>query len=146
MAFALYSSLFLFALAAFHPIVTAQDLRAPHGLAYESPAAADGAVSPEAYAFFNPAGAGTTGPKNGTATAQFPAVSAASSLESNLARDSVAKAEGGSRRGGGGGGMVGILIGFLFVVVLVLGVFFVVTTRKRNWTTKANNAADMPLA
>ncbi|XP_019166539.1 PREDICTED: uncharacterized protein LOC109162274 [Ipomoea nil] len=142
MASALYSMLFLFVLSGFHSIVGAQDLRAPHGLAYETPAgaAADGgAVSPEAYAFFNPAAG--TGPKNSTAAAaQFPAA-AASSLESNLARDSVAKTEDG---GGGGGGMVGILIGFLFVVVLVLGVFFVVTTRKRNWT-KAN-AADMPQA
>ncbi|XP_031120961.1 uncharacterized protein LOC116024200 [Ipomoea triloba] len=137
MASSVYCMLFLFLLSGFHSIVGAQDLRAPHGLAYESPAADGGAVSPEAYAFFNPAAAS----KNSTAAAQFPNA-AASSLESNLARDSVAKTEGG---GGGGGGMVGILIGFLFVVVLVLGVFFVVTTRKRNWT-KANATADMPQA
>lgn len=138
MASSVYCMLFLFVLSGFHSTVGAQDLRAPHGLAYESPAAADGgAVSPEAYAFFNPAAAS----KNSTAPAEFPNA-AASSLESNLARDSVAKTEGG---GGGGGGMVGILIGFLFVVVLVLGVFFVVTTRKRNWT-KANATADMPQA
>ncbi|KAK4356385.1 hypothetical protein RND71_025356 [Anisodus tanguticus] len=117
-------------------IVKAQE-RSPHGLAYESSVA----FSPEAYSFFHP-----ENKKQNTTTSEslcdnnnntsessgcsrFPT---ASSVKSNLARESLSPpGEEGDRRMGAGG-MIGVALGFGFVIVLAFGVYYVVVTRKRN--------------
>ncbi|KAK6776620.1 hypothetical protein RDI58_027621 [Solanum bulbocastanum] len=114
-------------------IVKAQE-RSPHGLAYESPVA----VSPEAYSFFHP----ETQKQNTTTSeslcddsnntsgcSRFPT---ASSVQSNLAHESLppGNEEGDKRMGAGG--MVGIALGFGFAIVLAFGVYYVAIARKRN--------------
>ncbi|CAH9075211.1 unnamed protein product [Cuscuta europaea] len=116
------SFLFLLALVlSFAAIVRAQDLRAPHGLAYHIPDAA--AMSPEAYAFFNP-GDGRR-PKT-AASANVASASASGHFPAEQSMPVVA-------RNAGDDGVAGILIGFLFVVVVALGVYLLfLTTRKQS--------------
>ncbi|TMW98114.1 hypothetical protein EJD97_004487 [Solanum chilense] len=114
-------------------IVKAQE-RSPHGLAFESPIA----VSPEAYSFFHP----ETQKKNTTTSeslcndnnntsgcSRFPT---ASSVQSNLAHESLPPTDEGGDKRMGAGGMVGIALGFGFAIVLALGVYYVAIARKRN--------------
>ncbi|KAK4358710.1 hypothetical protein RND71_020939 [Anisodus tanguticus] len=117
-------------------IVKAQE-RAPHGLAYESPVA----FSPEAYSFFHP----ETQKQNTTTTeslcdnnnntsessgcSRFPT---ASSVQSNLAHESLSPTDEDGDKRMGADGMVGIALGFGFGIVLVFGVYYVVKARKCN--------------
>lgn len=114
-------------------IVKAQE-RSPHGLAYESPVA----VSPEAYSFFHP----ETQKQNTTTSeslcddnnntsgcSKFPT---ASSVQSNLAHESLPPGDEEGDKRMGAGGMVGIALGFGFAIVLAFGVYYVATARKRN--------------
>ncbi|XP_059311351.1 uncharacterized protein LOC132062898 [Lycium ferocissimum] len=130
------SCLFFLAIFCLPFIVKAQE-RSPHGLAYESPVA----FSPEAYSFFHP----ETQKQNSTTTeslcdnnnstsessgcSRFPT---ASSLQSNLAQESLSKPHEDGDKRMGAGGMVGIALGFGFVIVLACGVYYAVIARKRN--------------
>ncbi|XP_060169348.1 uncharacterized protein LOC132600297 [Lycium barbarum] len=111
--------------------------RSPHGLVYESPVA----FSPEAYSFFHP----ETQKQNSTTTeslcdnnnstsessgsSTFPT---ASSLQSNLAHESLSKPDEDGDKRMGAGGMVGIALGFGFAIVLACGVYYAVIARKRS--------------
>ncbi|XP_055834590.1 uncharacterized protein LOC129903119 [Solanum dulcamara] len=127
------SCLFFFVVFSLPFIVKAQE-RSPHGLAYESPVA----VSPEAYSFFHP----ETQKQNTTTSeslcddnnstpgcSRFPTTS---SVQSNLAHESLSQTheEGDTRMGAGG--MVGIALGFGFAILLAFGVYYVAIVQKRN--------------
>ncbi|KAL3354617.1 hypothetical protein AABB24_018996 [Solanum stoloniferum] len=115
-------------------IVKAQE-RSPHGLAYESPVA----VSPEAYSFFHPETQkqNTTTSEslcddnnnNASGCSKFPT---ASSVQSNLAHESLPPGDEEGNKRMGAGGMVGIALGFGFAIVLAFGVYYVAIARKRN--------------
>lgn len=132
------SYLFFLAVLCLPFIVKGQE-RAPHGLVYESPIA----FSPDAYSFFHPE---TRQKKNSTteslcdnntSESGCSELPTASSVQSNLAHQSLSPPEDGERRIGAGG-IVGILLGFVFAtIVLAFGVYYVVITRKSN-SSKAN--------
>lgn len=129
------SCLFFYVVFSLPFIVKAQE-RAPHGLAYESPVA----FSPEAYSFFHP----ETQKQNTTTSeslcdnnntsessgcSRFPT---ASSVQSNVAHESLSPTDEEGNRRTGVGGMVGIVLGFVSAIVLAFGVYYVVIARKRN--------------
>ncbi|OIT20184.1 hypothetical protein A4A49_59161, partial [Nicotiana attenuata] len=105
----------------------------PHspGLAYVSPVP----FSPEAYSFFH-----THTQQQNTSNENLCDSSesecsefhiTASNMQSNLEYEKISPPEGGEKRLGGGG-MTRIPIGFLFAILLGVGILFVVITRKRN--------------
>ncbi|KAM3399099.1 hypothetical protein P3S68_002615 [Capsicum galapagoense] len=127
------SCLFFFVVFCLPFIVKAQE-RSPHGLAYESPVA----ISPEAYSFFHPETQkhNTTtseslcdNDSNTSGCSRFPM---ASSVQSNVAHESLSPNDEEGDRRMGAGVMVGIALGFAFAIVLAFGVYYVVTTRKHN--------------
>ncbi|XP_010253675.1 PREDICTED: uncharacterized protein LOC104594853 [Nelumbo nucifera] len=114
------------------PFVARAQGRAPHGLAYESPMA----FSPAAFEFFHP-------------TAQRPVSSCAQSLDCAplpLSFSSVSSAVAQSTQayqsklskpptsssGIRVGGIAGIVFGFVFAVLLAMGLYYVVTMRRAN--------------
>lgn len=129
------SCLFFYVVFSLPLIVKAQE-RAPHGLAYESPVA----FSPEAYSFFHP----ETQKQNTTTSeslcdnnntsessgcSRFPT---ASSVQSNVAHESLSPTDEEGNRRMGVGGMVGIVLGFVSSIVLAFGVYYVAIAPKRN--------------
>ncbi|CAH9124307.1 unnamed protein product [Cuscuta epithymum] len=107
-------------------IVRAQDLQAPHGLAYHIPDAT--AISPEAYAFFNP-GDGRRPKTAASATVASAAASGYFPAEQSMPV---------VVRNAGDDGVAGILIGFLFVVVIALGVYLLFLTTSRKQSREGN--------
>ncbi|XP_049378866.1 uncharacterized protein LOC125843723 [Solanum stenotomum] len=116
------------------PFIVKSQERSPHGLAYESPVA----VSPEAYSFFHPETQkqNTTTSEslcddnnNASGCSRFPT---ASSVQSNLAHESLPPGDEEGDKRMGAGGMVGIALGFGFAIVLAFGVYYVAIARKRN--------------
>lgn len=110
----------------------AQD-RAPHGLDHESLTA----LSPSAYDFFHP---------NAQLTVQNPCEESncsplplAATVQSSLAYEST---EGGAKLGAGA--IAAIIFGFVFVILLVMGVYYVVNTRRSN--LRRNNSTVIPSA
>ncbi|KAK9058581.1 hypothetical protein SSX86_023423 [Deinandra increscens subsp. villosa] len=101
----------------------AQD-RAPHGLVYENPMA----FSPSAYNFFHPnTNPPTThGSCGESGCAPLPV---AATVQSSLAEESKPRNERSEKRVGAGG-IAGLIFGFIFVVLLAMGVFYVVTNRR----------------
>ncbi|KVI09363.1 uncharacterized protein LOC112529816 [Cynara cardunculus var. scolymus] len=89
--------------------------RAPHGLAHEKLVA----FSPSAYDFFHP---------NTQPSSPLPL---AATVQSSLAHESRAE----NNKGGGkvgAGGIAAIIFGFVFALLLAMGVYYVATTRRAN--------------
>ncbi|KAK1411965.1 hypothetical protein QVD17_32854 [Tagetes erecta] len=101
----------------------AQD-RAPHGLVYETPMA----FSPSAYNFFHPKSnpPTTSGSCDEFSCAPLPI---AATVQSSLDEESKPRNEKSENRVGAGG-IVGVLFGFVLVVLLAMGVYYVVTNRR----------------
>ncbi|KAI3826496.1 hypothetical protein L1987_00544 [Smallanthus sonchifolius] len=101
----------------------AQD-RAPHGLVYENPMA----FSPSAYNFFHP----KSNPPNiqgSCVESSCAPLPIAATVQSSLAEESKARNEKSESRVGAGG-IVGVIFGFIMVVLLAMGVYYVVTNRR----------------
>ncbi|XP_076932877.1 uncharacterized protein LOC143598573 [Bidens hawaiensis] len=98
--------------------------RAPHGLVYENPMA----FSPSAYNFFHP----KTNPPSihgscdESSCAPLPM---AAMVQSSLAEESRPRNDKSEDRVGAGA-IAGVMFGFIFVVLLAMGVFYVVTNRR----------------
>ncbi|MFS7897720.1 hypothetical protein Hanom_Chr01g00070241 [Helianthus anomalus] len=101
----------------------AQD-RAPHGLVYENPTA----FSPSAYSFFHPKSnpPSTQGSCDESSCAPLPI---AATVQSSLAEESRPRNEKSDNRVGAGA-IAGVIFGFIMVVLLAMGVFYVVTNRR----------------
>lgn len=119
----LFSSLFLLS------IVRAQD-RAPHGIANASPVA----FSPSAYDFFHPKSEQPNGKNPCLESDCSPLPMAAEVIASNKAYES--KKSSGS--GVGIGGVTGIVFGFVFAILLAMGAYYIVNTRRAN-VNRANS-------
>ncbi|CAL5436047.1 unnamed protein product [Camellia sinensis] len=106
-------------------ITRAQD-RAPHGLVYESPMA----FSPSAFDFFHPntKHKSTQDPCAASNCSPWPL---AATVASTLGHQSVSTPTSG-RSGVGAGGIAGIVFGFVCVVVLAMGVYYMAVTRRAN--------------
>ncbi|XP_039026432.1 uncharacterized protein LOC120160030 [Hibiscus syriacus] len=99
----------------------AQD-RAPHGIAYESPMS----FTPSAYGFFHP---NTENPCS--ASNCSPPLPVAAQVDgSKPLAGKVSPTPDKSGRGMGAGGVAAIVSGFAFVVLLGIGVYYVVNTRR----------------
>ncbi|KAI3511778.1 hypothetical protein L1887_18936 [Cichorium endivia] len=100
--------------------------RSPHGLAYENPMA----FSPSAYNFFHPKAnpPRIQDPCEESGCSPLPM---AATVQSSLAQESASKNEkSGSKIGAGG--VAGVIFGFVFVVLVAMGAYFVVSTRRTN--------------
>ena len=102
--------------------------RAPHGLAYENPMA----FSPSAFDFFHPNGQKPS-TQNPCAASNCSPLPMAAQVEASLAHQSKA-----SSNRVGAGGIAGIVFGFVFAVLLAMGVYYVAVTRRAN-LTRANS-------
>ncbi|KAK8478326.1 hypothetical protein V6N13_058804 [Hibiscus sabdariffa] len=108
-------------------MVRAQE-RAPHGIAYESPMA----FSPSAYDFFHPK---TRDPDTGhpcSASNCSPLPVAAQVEGSKAVAGKVSSTPDKSGHGMGAGGVAGIVFGLAFAVLLGMGVYYVLNTRRAN--------------
>ncbi|OMO67477.1 hypothetical protein CCACVL1_20504 [Corchorus capsularis] len=108
--------------------------RAPHGIAYESPMA----FSPSAYEFFHPK---TQDPetKIPCASSNCSPLPIAAQVDSAKSLDSkVSTTEQKSRNRLGAGGIAGIIFGLAFAVLLAMGVYYVLNTRRAN-ANRANS-------
>ncbi|XVE79755.1 hypothetical protein DITRI_Ditri14bG0082000 [Diplodiscus trichospermus] len=101
--------------------------RAPHGIAYESPMA----FSPSAYEFFHPK---TKEPdtKNPCAASNCSPLPIAAEVEATKAVESKVSTQQKSGHRLGAGGIAGIVFGLAFAVLLAMGVFYVLNTRRAN--------------
>ncbi|XP_042521275.1 uncharacterized protein LOC122094737 [Macadamia integrifolia] len=130
------SALLLFFLSLVPPYLSL--VCAHHGLVYENPKA----FSPAAYDFFHPNSQQPS--KNTHSPSPLSTFSSASSAvaqsteahESNFPDPKTTAAAAGSRVGAGG--IAGIVFGFALVVLLAMGVYYVVITRRSN-ITRANS-------
>nr|GEW67335.1 hypothetical protein CTI12_AA411230 [Tanacetum cinerariifolium] len=95
----------------------AQD-RAPHGLVYEHPMA----FSPSAYTFFHPK-ANPPSIQDPCEESNCSPLPIAATVESSLAEESRAKNEK-SESKVGAGGIMGVIFGFMFVVLLAMGFYY----------------------
>ncbi|XAR59754.1 hypothetical protein NMG60_11015709 [Bertholletia excelsa] len=119
------ASVLLFSLLSLLSIVRSQD-RAPHGLSYQNPTA----FSPSAYEFFHPK---TDHSADGDSCAEsncspWPL---AATVASTLAHESksTTKVEGDRL---GAGGIAGIVVGLVCVLILAMGAYYIVVTRRAN--------------
>ncbi|XP_059302088.1 uncharacterized protein LOC132054022 [Lycium ferocissimum] len=88
--------------------------------------------SPEAYSFFHPkAQQQTTSNENLCDSSDCSEFPRASNVQSNLAYESLSPPEGGGI-GLGCGGMTGIPTGFVFAILIAVGILFVIITRRHN--------------
>ncbi|KAK2985425.1 hypothetical protein RJ640_006063 [Escallonia rubra] len=124
-------STLLFAFLSLLSVTRAQD-RAPHGLNHEHPVA----LPPSAFDFFHPSNQ-QAGNKNPCAESSCSPLPLAATVESSLAHASRSKPERGGSRVGAGGIAV-IIFGFVFAVLLAMGVYYVVITRRAN-TSRSNS-------
>ncbi|KAH6814636.1 hypothetical protein C2S51_023654 [Perilla frutescens var. frutescens] len=115
--------LLIFALLSFLSFSVAED-RA-HGLTSEGPVA----ISPEAYAFFNPKvqQPSTTKPCESSHCSTLPL---AATVQSAPAHESQSPTTGGHKLGAGG--IAGISLSFLFVALIGMGAYYVIIKRKAN--------------
>lgn len=130
----LISSLFLLS------IVTAQQSRAPHGLAFENPMS----LSPSAFDFFHPPRRSppvhASAPCGDPQCAHLAALSAASKAradsegDANTVWSAPASAAGGIRAGS----VAGIVLGVALAVLVAVGASYVVAQRRAN-SRKASN-------
>ncbi|CAK9174380.1 unnamed protein product [Ilex paraguariensis] len=119
------ASLLFFWILSMLSLTRAQD-RAPHGIAYENPVA----FSPSAFDFFHP---NTQQPssENPCGASNCSPLPLAATVQSSPAHESRSKPNAGESRMGAGG-IAGILFGFVFAVLLAMGVYYVVITRRAN--------------
>ncbi|KAL8204725.1 hypothetical protein R6Q57_010348 [Mikania cordata] len=98
--------------------------RAPHGLVYEHPIA----FSPSAYNFFHPKTKPSSiqGSCDESSCAPLPM---AATVQSSLAEESKARHETSENRVGAGG-IAGLIFGFILVVLLAMGVYYVMSNRR----------------
>ena len=122
------SFLVFFSIALLLSLARAQG-RAPHGLAHESPMA----FSPSAFDFFHPNGR-QAGSQNRCAESGCSPLPMAAQVEAGLGEHQSKS----SRSQVGAGGIAGIVFGFVFVVLLAMGVYYVTVTRRAN-VTRANS-------
>ncbi|KAF8397687.1 hypothetical protein HHK36_016608 [Tetracentron sinense] len=103
--------------------------RAPHGLAYLNPRA----FSPSAYEFFHPntSTPDTYVPCAASDCSPLPLAAVVQATEAHQSQLSTPKT---SRSRVGAGGIAAILFSFVFVVLLAMGVYYVVITRRANLT------------
>ncbi|KAL5698946.1 hypothetical protein ACHQM5_029915 [Ranunculus cassubicifolius] len=130
-----YFLLFFISMLPFSFLVSAQD-RSPHGLAYESPMV----LSPSAIEFFHPKATSTT-PNTLSPCADSNCVSYSSSnavAQSNLAHESKFSTPNHDSSRVGIGGLVGIVFGFVLVVLVAMGIYYVAVTRRAN-ANRANS-------
>ncbi|KAF9595684.1 hypothetical protein IFM89_002588 [Coptis chinensis] len=132
--------LFFVSFLSFLFVASAQG-RSPHGLAYESPMV----LSPSAFEFFHPTSSSSSpnadSPCVTSDCAPLPLSSFSSSssvAKSSLAHESRLSTSSTNGNRLGVGGIVGILFGFVVVVLLAMGVYYVVVTRQTN-TSRANS-------
>ncbi|XWS74281.1 hypothetical protein CRYUN_Cryun02cG0201500 [Craigia yunnanensis] len=113
-------------------IARGQD-KAPHGIAYENPMA----FSPSAYEFFHPK---TQEPdtKNPCAASNCSPLPIAAQVESTKALESKVSTQQKSGHQLGAGGIAGIVFGLTFAVLLAMGVYYVLNTRRAN-ANRANS-------
>lgn len=120
------ASLCLFSFLTLLYIAGAQE-RAPHGLANENPIA----FSPSAFEFFHPKTQQPT-TRNPCDTSSCSPLPLAAQVESTQARESKVSTSKAGQSRVGAGGIAGIVFGFVFVVLLAMGVYYVVSTRRAN--------------
>ncbi|CAL5211269.1 unnamed protein product [Lathyrus oleraceus] len=121
---------FLFLISLTLVSTTTSQERAPHGLVYENPIA----FPPSAYLFFHP-NAPTPDTKNSCITSKCsPLPMAAALVEANQKFENKA-----SQKQIGAGVVGGIIFAFAFVVVLVVGVYYVKVIRQANMSRNINN-------
>ena len=114
-------------------IARGQD-RAPHGIAYQNPMA----FSPSAYEFFHPK---TQEPdtKNPCTASNCSPLPIAAQVEGTKALESKVSTQQKSGHQLGAGGIAGIVFGLAFAVLLAMGVYYVLDTRRAN----ANQASSV---
>ncbi|KAI3411388.1 uncharacterized protein J3R85_018109 [Psidium guajava] len=112
---------------AFLCLARAQD-RAPHGLAYENPVA----FSPSAYDFFHPNTQQTTVKKPCAESSCSPLPEVAQVAEAAKAQEGELSTTRDGKSRMGAGGIVSIVFGLAFAVLLAMGVYYVVVTRRAN--------------
>ncbi|KAK3442298.1 uncharacterized protein LOC104432874 [Eucalyptus grandis] len=105
----------------------AQD-RAPHGLANENPMA----FSPSAYDFFHPNTQQTTVKNPCAISSCSPLPEAAQVVGAAQGQDGKLSATRDGKSQMGVGGIVGIVFALAFAVLLAMGVYYVVVTRRAN--------------
>lgn len=109
--------------------------RAPHGISYESPMA----FSPSAYDFFHPKTEKPDSKNPCAASNCSPLPMAAQVGSSAKALDSkVSTQQKSSGHQLGAGGIAGIVFGLAFAVLLAMGVYYVLNTRRTN-ANRANS-------
>ncbi|XVE59100.1 hypothetical protein DITRI_Ditri05aG0018200 [Diplodiscus trichospermus] len=103
--------------------------RAPHGIAYDNPMA----FSPSAYEFFHPKTQepDAKSPCSGAASNCSP-LPVAAQVEGSKAMESKVSTQEKSGHRMGAGGIAGIAFGLAFAVLLAMGVYFVLNTRRAN--------------
>ncbi|OVA18081.1 hypothetical protein BVC80_1835g494 [Macleaya cordata] len=126
---------FLFPLSSLYNIAQVQaQARAPHGLVFENPIA----FSPSAFDFFHPNSPSpkTDEPCDESECAPMAAQSTFSTssavVRATPAHESRVSTSQSSRRSIGAGGIAGIVFGFVFAVLLAIGVYYVMITRRTN--------------
>uniref|UniRef100_A0A2P2PAY7 Transmembrane protein n=1 Tax=Rhizophora mucronata TaxID=61149 RepID=A0A2P2PAY7_RHIMU len=110
-------------------IATGQD-RAPHGLAYESPVA----FSPSAVEFFHPktqepAARNPCAPSSASNCSPLPV---AAQVLASKAQESKAPTSQNGRNRLGASGIAGVVFGLAFVVLLAMGAYHFLITRRNN--------------
>nr|XP_017249258.1 PREDICTED: uncharacterized protein LOC108220099 [Daucus carota subsp. sativus] len=134
---ALMSPLLLLIGFALLSITIAQDQsRSPHGLTYSSPEA----FSPAAFEFFHPNNHQHPSIENPCAASGCPPLHLSATVQSSLAYDSRFTPDHYSRgRRLTAAGIAGIIFGFVCVVILAMGIYYVMTKRQANMS-KSNTA------
>ncbi|XP_043699769.1 uncharacterized protein LOC122650418 [Telopea speciosissima] len=115
--------------------------RAPHGLVYNNPTA----FSPAAYDFFHPNSQSPSHSithshcvKSDCAPLPLSTFSSASAIAQSTEAHESNFLDPKTRSRVGAGGIAGIVFGFMFAVLLAMGVYYVVITRRSN-ITRANS-------
>ncbi|XP_071688199.1 uncharacterized protein [Rutidosis leptorrhynchoides] len=101
------------------------------------------AFSPSAYNFFHP-NAKSPNTKEQCNESSCSPLPMAATVQSNLAEESVSKTEK-SKSKVGAGGIMGVIFGFVFVVLLTMGAYYVVTNRKSNLRRESTVLHSCPL-
>lgn len=117
--------LLLFAILNLLSLTRAQD-RAPHGIVNAKPMA----FSPSAFDFFNPNDQ-QPDTKNPCAVSNGSPFPIAATVQSSLAHESRSTSKNGGA-GVGAGGVAAIIFSFVFVVLLAMGAYYAVITRRAN--------------
>ncbi|XP_057509354.1 uncharacterized protein LOC130791990 [Actinidia eriantha] len=127
-------SILIFILLSFLSSTRAQ-VRAPHGIVYESPMA----FSPSTFDFFH-RNTKNPGSEDPCVISNCSPLPLAATVASSLAYESRSTQEKGGGQVGAGG-VAGIVLGFVCAVLLAMGVYYVVVKRRANLTR--NNSVQL---